>query len=76
MAAAAGRFVELCFAVLRGYGLDADEVVHATRTTRAAMHGFAVLHASGGFGLPQDVEATLDRLVAVVVRGVTATVRP
>ncbi|MEV0130199.1 TetR-like C-terminal domain-containing protein [Dactylosporangium sp. NPDC050688] len=74
VAAAADRFVGLCFAVLRGYGLDGDEIVHATRITRAAMHGFAVLHTSGGFGLPQDVEATLDRLVATVVRGVTSMV--
>lgn len=72
VAAAADRFVELCFAVLRGYGLDDDEIVHATRITRATMHGFAVLHASGGFGLPQDVDATLDRLIATVVRGVAA----
>jgi AcrR family transcriptional regulator len=72
VSAAATRLVELCFAVLRGYGLDDDEIVHATRITRAAMHGFAVLHISGGFGLPQDVNATFDRLIATVVRGVTA----
>ncbi|GAA1514619.1 TetR/AcrR family transcriptional regulator [Dactylosporangium maewongense] len=70
--AAADRFVEVCFAVLRGCGLADDELVHATRIARAAMHGFAVLHTSGGFGLPQSVDATLDRLIATVVHGVTA----
>ncbi|MEV4512062.1 TetR-like C-terminal domain-containing protein [Dactylosporangium sp. NPDC049525] len=72
VAAAAGRFVELCFAVLRGYDLDDDEMVHAARITRATMHGFAVLHTSGGFGLPQDIDATLDRLIATVVHGIGA----
>ncbi|GAB3824255.1 TetR/AcrR family transcriptional regulator [Dactylosporangium cerinum] len=76
VAAAGNRFVEVPFAVLRGYGLDDDEVVHATRIARAVMHGFAVLHTSGGFGLPQDVDETFDRLVATVVRGIAATARP
>jgi AcrR family transcriptional regulator len=76
VSAAAARFIEVCFAVLRGVGLDGDEAVHATRITRAAMHGFAVLHTSGGFGLPQHVDDTLDRLVTTVVRGVATTPTP
>jgi AcrR family transcriptional regulator len=75
VAAAATRFIEVCYAVLAGCGLRDDEVVHATRITRAAMHGFAVLHASGGFGLPQDVDATLDRLVTLIVRGIVVAAR-
>lgn len=73
VSAAAARFLEVCFAVLRGFGLDDDELVHATRVTRATMHGFAVLYLSGGFGMPQDVDATLDRLVAIVTRGVAGS---
>jgi AcrR family transcriptional regulator len=56
VSAAANRLVELCFAVLRGYGLDEPAAVHATRRMRVAANGFA----------------TLDRLIACVVQGVAA----
>jgi AcrR family transcriptional regulator len=54
--AAADRFLAVVFAVFKGYDLTDDQVVHATRVLRAAMHGFAVLHT--GFQMRQDVEVT------------------
>lgn len=61
--AAAERILATVFAVLRGYGLDGDDLVDATRTLRAALHGFVALEAAGGFGLPRDVDRSFERLV-------------
>ncbi|MDI5938548.1 TetR-like C-terminal domain-containing protein, partial [Micromonospora sp. DH15] len=49
---------------LRGYGLDGDDAVDATRVLRSALHGFLALEAAGGFGLPRDLDRSYDQLVA------------
>ncbi|MEU7869230.1 TetR/AcrR family transcriptional regulator [Dactylosporangium sp. NPDC049140] len=59
--AAADRFLAVVFAVFKGYDLTDDQVVHATRVLRAALHGFAVLHP--GFQMGQDVAVTRRVLV-------------
>ena len=69
LAAAGARLTDLVFAVLRGYGLDEDGTVHATRAVRSALHGFITLEAEGGFGLSQDVEVSYDRLVTLLDAG-------
>jgi AcrR family transcriptional regulator len=68
-AEAASRMLGVFFAVLRGYGLEGSRAVHATRALRSACHGFAMLQANGGFGLPEDLDASYDLLVEMVVRG-------
>ena len=65
----ANALVDLVLAVLRGYGLEGDDAVHAARTVRAALHGFAALETGGGFGLPLDLDETFARLVGVLDRG-------
>jgi AcrR family transcriptional regulator len=69
--AAAGRLIELVYAILRGYGLDDEQTVHATRAVRSALHGFVTLEAAGGFGLPQDVDESYTRLVDLLDSGLT-----
>nr|WP_231134526.1 TetR-like C-terminal domain-containing protein [Motilibacter deserti] len=61
--AAGERAVGTIFAALRGYGLDGDDAVDATRGLRSALHGFVSLEQAGGFGLPQDVDRSFDSLV-------------
>jgi hypothetical protein len=61
--------VDVMLAVLRGYGLEGDEAVHATRIVRAALHGFAALETGAGFGMPLDLDETFERLVTVLDRG-------
>jgi len=56
-------------AVMRGYGFDGDEAIHAVRIVRAALHGFAALETDEGFGIPLDVDATFARLVGVLDHG-------
>jgi AcrR family transcriptional regulator len=63
--------VAVVLAVLRGYGLEADEAIHATRSVRAALHGFVALEADQGFGIPLSLDESFDRLVAVLDRGLT-----
>jgi AcrR family transcriptional regulator len=46
---AARRLVALTWAVLRGYPLPEDELVHATRLFGATVNGFLALEASGAF---------------------------
>lgn len=67
--AASERVLGVLYAVLRGYGLDGPELVHATRCLRSAVHGFAVLEAAGGFGLPEDLEASYERLITLFTSG-------
>jgi AcrR family transcriptional regulator len=67
--AAAGAAVDVVVAVLRGYGLDGEEAIHATRIVRSALHGFAALETDEGFGIPLDLDATFARLVAVLDAG-------
>jgi AcrR family transcriptional regulator len=52
--------------VLRGYQVAGDDLTDAIRLLRVTMHGFTALEASGGFGLPQSVDATFDRLVGML----------
>ncbi|HXB15966.1 MAG TPA: TetR-like C-terminal domain-containing protein [Solirubrobacteraceae bacterium] len=66
---AAEEIVATVLAVLAGYGLAGDEALHATRAVRSALHGFVVLEAQGGFGLPLSLDDSFATLVALLDRG-------
>jgi AcrR family transcriptional regulator len=70
--AAAGRLVDIVLAVLRGYGLEGDDAVHATRAVRAALHGFVSLELEQGFAYPLVTDESYRRLVSVLDRGLRA----
>ncbi|MGL4178035.1 MAG: TetR-like C-terminal domain-containing protein [Dermatophilaceae bacterium] len=55
--------------VVSDYGHQGDRAVHAARSVRSALHGFVSLEAAGGFGLPQDLDASFDALLAVLDAG-------
>ena len=61
--------VATVLAVLAGYGFADEAEIHAARTLRSLLHGFASLELAGGFGLPVDVEATFDWLLDLVTSG-------
>jgi AcrR family transcriptional regulator len=69
---AAAGVVEVVLAVLRGYGLEGDEAIHATRIIRAALHGFVTLETGGGFGIPLALDDSYAHLVDVLDRGLRA----
>jgi AcrR family transcriptional regulator len=67
--AAGEKVVGAVYAVLRGYGLDGDDLVDAARALRSALHGFVMLELGGGFGLPQDVDRSFGRLLDLLDLG-------
>jgi AcrR family transcriptional regulator len=68
MAAAEG-VVEVLFAVMRGYGLEGEDAVHAVRAVRSAVHGFIALEERGGFQIPVDLGQSWERMIAMLDRG-------
>jgi AcrR family transcriptional regulator len=65
--------VIVMLAILRGgYGLEGSPAIHATRGFRAAVHGFAMLEAAGGFGLPESLDESFDRLIDMITAGLRA----
>ncbi len=70
--AAAERSVALLVAIVREAGVAEGREVDAVRIARSAVHGFVMLETAGGFGLPDDVEASFERLLAVVWSGFAA----
>jgi len=52
-------------------GLPADRWVDQVRAVRAGVHGFVELELGGGFGMPEDVDASFRYLVDALVRGLS-----
>jgi AcrR family transcriptional regulator len=59
---------------LEALGVAPDEVIAVIRGFRSALHGFVSLEASGGFGLPGDVDRSFDLMVDLLLDGVVARV--
>lgn len=62
-AAATHAALRVMQAVMAGYGLTGDAAIDAIRGVRSALHGFVSLEASGGFGLPRDLDQSFDWLI-------------
>jgi AcrR family transcriptional regulator len=69
----AARLVEVLAAVLRGYGLEDDDAIHAVRIMRAALHGFISLEQEGGFAMSIAIDESYERLIAMLDRGLLAS---
>jgi len=61
--------VEVIAASLRELGLPEERTVDAVRAVRAGLHGFIRLELDGGFGMPDDVDASFDYLVTSLTSG-------
>jgi AcrR family transcriptional regulator len=68
-AGAAAAALEPLLAVLRSYGMEGDDAIHASRGVRSALHGFAELERVGGFGIDLDLDESYRRLVATLGAG-------
>ncbi len=55
--------------VLRGYGIEGPEAVHAARFLRSVVHGFLSLEISAGFAMKVDLDESYDRTIDRVVDG-------
>jgi AcrR family transcriptional regulator len=65
---ASERAVHVVTDMLTSYELTGADAVDAVRAFRSALHGFVALEAAGGFGLPQDVDRSFERLVVALTR--------
>jgi AcrR family transcriptional regulator len=76
LAAAAEALLRPVLAVLAGFGLEGDAIIHAARGLRSAMHGFAELERLGGFGIPVDLDASYRWTIAALSAGIARAPAP
>jgi len=57
------RVIELIGAVLRGYRIDEAIIVHAIRSVRCTLHGWAALQAVNGFQWSGDLDVSFEALI-------------
>lgn len=70
---ASGRVMEVFLTVLAGFGLQGEEeLVHAHRAVRAALHGYVNREAGGAFGIPVDPGVSYDYLIDIYVQWLQA----
>ena len=69
LAAIQSELVEIVVRTLSAYHLVGDEAVHAVRILRSAVHGFATLESSGGFGLALDLDESFRLMLGALIAG-------
>jgi len=74
--AAAERLLELLAAILRGWRLEGDDAIDAIRVVRSALHGFVTLERSGGFAMARETDASFERLIDILARGLARAEGP
>lgn len=57
------RNIDVCYAMLRAYGLAEPDFTDAVRLLRSTFHGFVSIEAGGGFAHPRDVQASWDQAI-------------
>lgn len=67
--------VQILAAVLRAWHLEDEEMLHAVRVIRSALHGFVSLEAGGGFALPLDLDLSFARLIETLAAGLPPAAR-
>ena len=72
LAAAAQEFVGIFFDIVRQYGFQGKEVVHAVRGLFSIIHGFIMLERAGNFGMPIDIEESFRWLVQRYIESLSA----
>lgn len=75
-ASASDDVLAVVLGLLAERGLERAAAIDATRALRAGLHGFVSLEAAGGFGLPQDVDRSFERLVEILAAGIDRPVDP
>ena len=67
--AASERLINVAYAVVRGFGLDGEDLVHAVRTVRAAVTGFVSLELGLGYRADTDTDASFVYLSRALASG-------
>jgi AcrR family transcriptional regulator len=64
------RIVSVIAQSLAGFDLDDTARVHAARSLRSALHGFAHLESGDGHPHPEDLDDSFDELLSLLIAGV------
>jgi AcrR family transcriptional regulator len=64
------------FRSLAEVGAHHADRVHLTRAFRSALHGFAVLERTGGFGMPESIDESFTRMVELLISAVHDAASP
>lgn len=67
----ARRLLDDLLALLSGFGVPDNDLIHAARAIRSALHGFTLLEIQQGFGLDIDVDESFDYLLGWLERSLT-----
>jgi AcrR family transcriptional regulator len=62
--------IEPVLQALTEAGVASEDLIHLTRALRSALHGFVELEHSSGFGMPESVDESFEKLVALLLAGV------
>jgi AcrR family transcriptional regulator len=57
-------------------GVPEEVRIHLIRGFRSALHGFVELERAGGFGMPESVDESFERLVELLLAGIRSTATP
>jgi AcrR family transcriptional regulator len=68
--------IDLMTRIVCDYKLSGEDAVHAVRGIRAALHGFVLIEAAGGYGRSVTVEASFYTMVAMLDRGLAGWAQP
>ena len=69
MGKAAAELLEVVVAVLRPYGFEDGDLIHAVRALRSVLHGFVDLETAGGFEMALNRDESYERLVHIFISG-------
>jgi AcrR family transcriptional regulator len=64
--AVSAEALDVVLAVMRSYGIEGPDAVHAIRIVRSAMHGFVAMEAAASFGMVESVDESYGLLVDVL----------
>ena len=68
--AAAGAYLKLVLAVLRGFRLDDENALHAARCIHCALRGFVTLELNGGMGMDFSIDESFAKMLRILKEGI------
>ncbi|MDE5415713.1 TetR/AcrR family transcriptional regulator [Alkalihalobacterium chitinilyticum] len=64
------KIVNLVVQSFANYHLSKEDAIHAVRGLRSILHGFSALEQSNGFGLPLNVDLSLNFIIDTFLKGI------
>lgn len=72
----ADRLLEPILALLAGLGIPDDDLIHAARSLRSALHGFVMLEVRNGFALDVDHDESFQWMLTAIEHGLAVSSEP